>query len=678
MMNGALERLCKSLRHRNITVLRTGSYDAAYPQIETDMDLDCFLLESDMELDKFQEAAALKLLHHIKERQGKVPVFLLADRDRTAEAMSRELMELATEFVWICEDSPEFIAGRISAAIERFRAGLLPPLMKAIWEYNERNHEYSWAAPGHQGGTGFTKNPVGKKFYDFYGENLFRTDTGIERVSIGSLLDHSGAFAESEKNAAKIFGADLSFSVIAGTSGSNRTIMQSVLTAQDIAVCDRNCHKSIEQGLILTGAVPVYLIPSRNRYGIIGPIRRSEMTAGAIRDKINALPLRHDNGRGAVYAVVTNCTYDGLCYNAAKVEPVLAESVQNIHFDEAWYAYARFHPIYQDHFAMRGNPKPGKGPTVFATHSTHKLLNALSQASYIHIRNGENPVDPARFNQAYMMHTTTSPLYAICASNDIAAAMMQQSGQSLIREVIEEAVDFRQAMARLYRDYTEAGSWFFKPWNAEKITCRRTGKVYDFADAPKELLINDPNCWRLEPGAVWHGFDNLEDNWVMLDPIKVSILAPGMGDNGKLQTHGVPAQLVSSYLYQEGIVPTRTTDFQLMFLFSMGITCGKWGTLINALLNFKHFYDSNAPVAEVLPALAKDYPEHYSTIGTRDLCSRMFDVLRREDPTAKLTAAFNTLPKAVITPQAAYRKIVTGDVESVPMDQLVNRVSANS
>ena len=125
--------------------------------------------------------------------------------------------------------------------------------MKAIWEYNERNHEYSWAAPGHQGGTGFTKNPAGKKFYDFYGENLFRTDTGIERVSIGSLLDHSGAFAESEKNAAKIFGADLSFSVIAGTSGSNRTIMQSVLTAQDIAVCDRNCHKSIEQGLILTG-----------------------------------------------------------------------------------------------------------------------------------------------------------------------------------------------------------------------------------------------------------------------------------------------------------------------------------------------------------------------------------------------------------------------------------------
>lgn len=190
--------------------------------------------------------------------------------------------------------------------------------------------------------------------------------------------------------------------------------------------------------------------------------------------------------------------------------------------------------------------------------------------------------------------------------------------------------------------------------------------------------MNDQNCWRLEPGAVWHGFDNLEDNWVMLDPIKVSLIAPGMGDNGKLQSHGVPAQLVSSYLYQEGIVPTRTTDFQLMFLFSMGITCGKWGTLINALLNFKRFYDSNTPVNEVLPQLAKDHPEIYGAIGLRDLCDRMFDFIRREDPTAKLNAAFNTLPQAVLTPQAAYRKIVTGDVELVPTDQLVNRVSANS
>lgn len=363
-------------------------------------------------------------------------------------------MEQATEFAWIFEDSPQFIAGRIEGAIRRYRDNLLPPLMKAIWEYNEQNHEYSWAAPGHQGGVGFTKSPVGKKFYDFYGENLFRTDTGIERASIGSLLDHEGAFGVSEKFTAKTFGSDDSYSVVVGTSGSNRTVFQACMTEGDIAVCDRNCHKSIEQGLILTGAVPVYMVPTRNRYGIIGPIHRSEMTPEAIAAKISDSPIRKGKDKPA-YAVVTNCTYDGLCYNAAKVEAELDKSVDRIHFDEAWYGYARFNPMYEDHFAMRGDPEKHKGATIFATHSTHKLLNALSQASYIHVRNGRNPVDFDRFNQAYMMHATTSPLYAICASNDISTAMMHNNGESLTREVIAEAVDFRQAMAKLYREFTK-------------------------------------------------------------------------------------------------------------------------------------------------------------------------------------------------------------------------------
>ena len=121
-----------------------------------------------------------------------------------------------------------------------------------------------------------------------------------------------------------------------------------------------------------------------------------------------------------MYAVVTNSTYDGLCYNAVRAQALLEKSSDRIHFDEAWYGYARFNPMYKDHFAMRGDPAEHTGPTVFATHSTHKLLAALSQSSYIHVRDGKGAIDHHRFNQAYMMHTTTSPLYAIVASNDIA------------------------------------------------------------------------------------------------------------------------------------------------------------------------------------------------------------------------------------------------------------------
>jgi len=676
IMEGAIARLIDALEDKDISTIIAASPLEALPLVETNMDIDAFLIATDMEKAN-ENCMVHKLLEQIKKRQSIVPVFLLADRAQTARKVTPELMKLANEFVWIFEDSPQFIAGRVEGAIKRFRDLLLPPLMKAIWEYNEENHEYSWAAPGHQGGVGFTKSPEGKKFYDFYGENLFRTDTGIERASIGSLLDHEGAFKESEKLAAKTFGANESYSVVVGTSGSNRTIMQACLADGDIALCDRNCHKSIEEGLILTGAVPVYMVPTRNRYGIIGPIHRSEMTPDAVAKKIAATPLKHAADKPE-YAVVTNCTYDGLCYNSAKVEEELAKSSDRIHMDEAWYGYARFNPMYEDHFAMRGNPAKHTGPTVFATHSTHKLLNALSQASYIHVRNGKNAVNFDRMNQAYMLHATTSPLYAICASNDISSAMMARNGESLTREVIEEAIDFRQAMARLYRDFTKAGSWFFQPWNAPTVKDYKTGKVYEFADAPRELLITEQRNWRMAEGDTWHGFSGLEDNWVMLDPIKVSILGPGMGDDGKMLEKGVPAALVSAFIYQEGIVPTRTTDFQLMFLFSMGITKGKWGTLLNRLLNFKDFYDKNTPVADVLPGLVKDHPEVYGELGIRELSDAMFAYLKENQPGEVLNEAFSVLPKQELTPREAYFKIVKNEVEFVPSDKLAGRITANS
>ena len=129
-----------------------------------------------------------------------------------------------------------------------------------------------------------------------------------------------------------------------------------------------------------------------------------------------------------MYSVVTNSTYDGLCYNARRVEELLDPSVDRIHFDEAWYAYARFNPLYRDRHAMHGDPKDHKGPTIFATHSTHKLLAALSQASFLHIRDGRGAIPHSRFNESFMMQASTSPLYPIIVSNDITAAMMDGPG----------------------------------------------------------------------------------------------------------------------------------------------------------------------------------------------------------------------------------------------------------
>ncbi|CAI1928844.1 arginine decarboxylase [Serratia quinivorans] len=675
----AIGRLIEQLNGRDVEVMRATSLQDGESIIDANEPIDCLLLARSMP-DKKAADPAQKLLDKLHERQENAPVFLLSDRGTVTKELSLDMMEQIDEFAWILEDSADFIAGRIMAAIRRYRQLLLPPLMSAIMKYNQ-THEYSWAVPGHQGGVGFTKTPAGRVFHDFYGENLFRTDSGIERTALGSLLDHTGAFKDSETNIARVFGAEQSYSGVVGTSGNNRSVMQACLTENRGAVVDRNCHKSIEQGLILTGATPVYMIPSRNPYGIIGPVPKSEMSYDSITNKMVQNPL---GTKPIDYFVLTNCTYDGVCYNAAKVEEIV-DNVKNhipvVHFDEAWYGYARFNPMYNNYFAMRGDPKDHDwdSSTIVATQSTHKMLNALSPASYIHIRNGKKPLDFPRFNQAYMMHTTTSPSYIIAASNDIAAEMMDgECGQSLTQEAINEAVDFRQALARLYDEFQKKGQWFFKPWNIEEGLDPKTQKDVPFQDIPAEALATTQSYWVMKPEDKWHGFKDLDADWAMIDPVKVSILAPGINVDGTLEDTGVPAALVNAWLARNGIVPTRTTDFQLMFLFSMGVTKGKWGTLLEALLSFKRHYDANTPLSEVLPDLATKYSADYGTLGLKDLGDKMFAFLKQDDLGKLLNQAYDNLPTPVHTPRAAYQKMVQGEAELVGLDDLHGRVAANA
>ena len=675
----AVRTLATELRERGIDVVEALSLDDGLSVVTSDASLHCVLINWTLgKNDRRSHAQATRLLRTLRARNARIPVFLLADR-KVAGTVTIEVATLADEFVWILEDTAAFVGGRVVAALERYLEGLLPPFAAALARY-QRDREYSWAAPGHQGGIAFLKSPVGRVFFDFYGENLFRTDMGIERGALGSLLGHSGPVGESERYAARVFGAHRSYSVLNGTSGSNRSIMSACVGDAEIALCDRNCHKSIEQGLVLTGGIPVFFSPTRNRYGIIGPIPPKGLEPDGIAKAIAKNPLAKSAAtKRPVYAVVTNCTYDGMCYDAAGAESRLAKSVDRVHFDEAWYGYARFNPLYRDRYAMRGDPAdhPKDGPTVFATHSTHKLLAALSQTSFIHIRDGRGAIDHGRFNEAYCSQASTSPLYALIASNDVAAAMMDgPGGHVLTQETIDESIACRLAVARIHHEFAAKKEWFFAPWNAEKVKDPKTGKRIPFHQAPAELLATDPNCWVLHPGERWHGFDDVPDGWCMLDPIKFGIVCPGMKDDGKLDAKGIPADIVTAYLGRHGIVPSRTTDHMVLFLFSVGITRGKWGTLINTLLDFKKDYDANAPLDQVLPAIAAAGGERYAGMGLRDLGDQMWEHMRKNRQGHWQAQAYASLPTPEMTPRRAFQQLMAGAAEKVALDQMANRIVA--
>ena len=673
-----LNQLIFQLESQNFNVRITTSYEDLNDIMILDKNWDCVLLSFPLARAQESLVQAITKIHHTQEN---LPCFLLCHDRESLLHLERSTLENIYEIIWVLQEEIYFLGERIEKAVKEYDDFLLPPLTKAMLSYN-KIAEYSWSAPGHQGGVGFNKTALGQRFFNFYGDNMFLSDIGIERTSIGSLLDHTGAFHDSEQRVAKIFGSDLSYSVLVGTSGSNRTIMQAVLTEDDVALVDRNCHKSIEQGLINTGATPIYMIPSRNHYGIIGPILPLEMTPEKIAQKIQDSPLisKEDKKILPQYSVVTNCTYDGVVYNSAKVEGILEKSIPHMHFDEAWYGYARFHPVYKDHYAMRGDSKDYKGKsTIFATHSTHKLLNALSQSSYVHVRHGETPISEERYLQSYNMHATTSPYYPLAVSNEIGAVMMGgDSGYTLMKDTITEAVYFRQQVAKLYKEYQKNGEWFFKVWNNPKVTDPATNKIYDFEEAPVDLLVNEQSAWVLNPKDEWHGFKDLPENWAMLDPIKVSLLSPGISEKGEIQEQGVPAELLSYYFSKLGVVPTRTTDFQVMFLFSMGITEGKWGSLLNALVTFKEKYDHNEPLTKIFPELVVLAPDNYKNLGIKDLGDKILLFLRNNNPEHYLDMAYSSLPTPHRTPRDAYKQLIKDNVELVPLDELYGRVAANS
>jgi len=598
-------------------------------------------------------------IEEIRFKNADIPIYIYGET-RTSRHIPNDILKELHGFIHMFEDTPEFVARHIIREARSYLDGLAPPFFRALIHYAQ-DGSYSWHCPGHSGGVAFLKSPVGQMFHQFFGENMLRADVCNAVEELGQLLDHTGPVAASERNAARIFHADHCYFVTNGTSTSNKIVWHASIAPDDIVVVDRNCHKSILHAITMTGAIPVFLTPKRNHLGIIGPIPKEEFTPESIAKKIDANPFaRKARNKKPRILTITQSTYDGILYNDETLKTMLDGEIDNLHFDEAWCPHATFHDFYRNMHAIgHDRPRP-KTSMIYSTQSTHKMLAGLSQASQILVRESESvKLDPTIFNEAFLMHTSTSPQYAIIASCDIAAAMMEPpGGTALVEESILEALDFRRAMRKIDAEFGD--DWWFQVWGPDDLV---------------EDGIGEQSDWVLKSDDDWHGFGDLASDFNMLDPIKSTVVTPGLDVSGRFADVGIPASIVTRYLAEHGVIVEKTGLYSFFIMFTIGITKGRWNTLLTALQQFKDDYDRNQPMWRILPEFVQSQPS-YERVGLRDLCQQIHDMYKQHDVARVTTEMYTSDMQPAMKPSEAYACMAHREIDRVPIEELEGRVTS--
>ena len=657
-----IRALAEAIEKEGLEVLGVTSYGDLTSFAQQQSRASVFILSIDDEELALEPEETLEELRafvsEIRHKNAEIPIFLHGET-RTSRHIPNDILRELHGFIHMHEDTPEFIARNIKREANAYLDSLPPPFFRALTHY-AADGSYSWHCPGHSGGVAFLKSPVGQMFHQFFGENMLRADVCNAVEELGQLLDHTGPVAASERNAARIFNCDHLYFVTNGTSTSNKIVWHSTVAPGDIVVVDRNCHKSVLHSIIMTGAIPVFLMPTRNNFGIIGPISKSEFAWENIQKKIDANPFITDKTAKPRVLTITQSTYDGVLYNVEDIKEMLDGKIDTLHFDEAWLPHAAFHDFYGDYHAIGADRQRCKDSMVFATQSTHKLLAGLSQASQILVQDcQERQLDRDAFNEAYLMHTSTSPQYSIIASCDVAAAMMEEpGGTALVEESIAEALDFRRAMRKVDEEW--GTDWWFKVWGPDDLS---------------EEGIEERDAWMLKPGHRWHGFGKLAEGFNMLDPIKATIITPGLDVDGDFGERGIPAAIVTKYLAEHGVIVEKCGLYSFFIMFTIGITKGRWNTLVTALQQFKDDYDKNQPLWKVLPEFVQKNPR-YERVGLRDLCKQIHDVYKQNDVARLTTEMYLSDMVPAMRPADAFAKMAHREIERVRLDELEGRITS--
>ena len=597
-----------------------------------------------------------------------IPVFLyLRDEENTPE-------ELVGHVVGVISDNltdRRLFGRQIDEAAKRYEDKVLPPFFGALAQYVYKGKS-QFDCPGHQGGAYFRRHPAGRAFYDFYGEELFRSDLCNADVAMGDLLIHEGAPLKAQKAAAKIYNADKTYFVLNGTSASNKVVLNAALTPGDLVLYDRNNHKSVNHGALLqAGATPIYLETARNPFGFIGGIDEKCFDEKYLRDLIREkCPEKADAKRPFRLAVIQLGTYDGTIYNARQVVDKIGHLCDYILFDSAWVGYEQFIPMMRDCSPLLLELGP-EDPGIFVTQSVHKQQAGFSQSSQIHkkdahIRGQDRFIPHKVLNNAFMMHASTSPFYPLFASLDVNAKMQEgEAGRRLWADCVKTTIDARKLLLDTCHH--------IKPFIPNKV------RGADWKSYPTNLISQDLEFFKFVPGEKWHSFEGYGESQYFCDPCKFMLTTPGINvETGEYEDFGVPATILANYLRENGIIPEKNDLNSILFLMTPAENKEKMDHLVSQIARFEKYLDEDAPLEDVLPGLYKHYEYRYHDYSIRQLCQEMHDFYKERNIKKIQKQMFRSeyMPKSVINPQDAHFAFLRGQAELVRMEDAEGRVAA--
>ena len=534
--------------------------------------------------------------------------------DERAEILATSLNKLRPELdlYLMTEIEVEDVAGRLGQHFRRVfhaREGVLElhlsilagvaaryrtPFFSALKQYSHRPTGVFHALPISQGKSIVNSHWI-KDMVGFYGLDVFMAETSATCGGLDSLLEPTGPLRDAQQLAAEAYGSRRTYFVTNGTSTANKIVTQSLVAPGDIVLLDRNCHQSHHYGMMLAGAQVVYLeayaLPVYSMYGAV-PLRE-------IKSKLLLLK-RAGKLDGVKMISLTNCTFDGIVYDVQRVmEECLAIKPDLVFlWDEAWFAFARFHPVYRGRTAMtaarelrdklcdenykrqveatleadaerpptddellnrRLVPDPAKARVrVYATQSTHKTLTSLRQGSMIHVWDQDFTQKVAEpFHEAYMAHTSTSPNYQILASLDLGRRQVALEGVELVQRQIENAMQLRDAIDN-------------HPLLSRYMACLRTSDL--IPDEFRPSAIAQP---------LRSGLRNMMAAWdkdeFVLDPSRITLSIGRTGYDGDTFKRD---QLMDRH----GVQINKTSRNTVLFMTNIGTTRSSVAFLVEVLV----------------------------------------------------------------------------------------------